>query len=100
MPTLQIRNIPQKLYDDLEQSAKDSRRSLTQEAIVLLEKALADFDFKEAKKRRKEVVKQISRNRRLSEEEANLAIRWIREDRESRSLLEQKKIELRSIKVR
>lgn len=84
MRTLQIRNMPQKLYDDLDRSAKESRRSLTQEAIVLLEKSLADFDVEGAKRRRKEVVKEISRNRKLSEEEANLAIQWIRQDRDRR----------------
>lgn len=76
--------MPQELYNNLEQSARDSRRSLTQEAIVLLEKALADFDMEGAKKRRKEVVKEISRNRKLSKEEAKLAIQWIRQDRDQR----------------
>ena len=40
MHTLQIRNIPDELYNKLVASSEESRRSLTQEAIVLLEKAV------------------------------------------------------------
>ncbi|MCB9310087.1 MAG: hypothetical protein H6567_08525 [Lewinellaceae bacterium] len=40
MPTLQIRDIPQDLYDRLVISAEENRRSLTQQAIVLLEVAV------------------------------------------------------------
>ncbi len=40
MPTLQISDIPQDLYDRLVISAEENRRSLTQQAIVLLEVAV------------------------------------------------------------
>lgn len=84
MPTLQIRNLPQKLYDDLKKSAKDSRRSLTQEAIALLEKAMTESDVKINKDRRSKLLSEIDKNRKLSKAEADLAIQWVREDRDSR----------------
>ncbi len=40
MPTLTIRNIPEKLYQRLEESAAQHRRSINGEAISCLEKAL------------------------------------------------------------
>lgn len=40
MPILQIRDLPQALYDELSESAEINRRSLTQQAIVCLEKGL------------------------------------------------------------
>jgi len=41
MPTLVIKSIPEALHARLKQAAIEHRRSLTQEAIVLLEKAVA-----------------------------------------------------------
>ncbi|WP_236977369.1 FitA-like ribbon-helix-helix domain-containing protein [Membranihabitans maritimus] len=84
MPTLQIRNMPQEVYDLLQQSAKESRRSLTQEAIVLLEKVLSGTDIETAKTQRLEILDEIAKNRKLSKSDANLAIKWIREDRDNR----------------
>jgi plasmid stability protein len=40
MPTLTIRNIPAELYDRLKERARRNRRSTTQEAAVLIERAL------------------------------------------------------------
>ena len=40
MPTLQVRDIPQDLYDDLKARAAAEKRSITQETIVLLTTAL------------------------------------------------------------
>jgi plasmid stability protein len=40
MPTLVIKSLPAQLHTRLKQAAADHRRSLTQEAIVLLEEAL------------------------------------------------------------
>lgn len=39
MPTLQIRDLPQDIYDDLVLSPEENKRSITQQAIVLLESA-------------------------------------------------------------
>ncbi len=40
MPILHVRNIPQRLYDDIKLRAKLERRSLTAEVIELLERGL------------------------------------------------------------
>ena len=40
MPTLQIRDLPQDLYDRLRDTARQERRSLAQQATVLLYRAL------------------------------------------------------------
>lgn len=84
MPTLRIKNIPQELYDLLQQSAKESRRSLTQEAIVQLEKGLSDLEIKTVNVPRHKVLDEIAKNRKLSKSDADLAIKWIREDRDTR----------------
>ena len=40
MPTITLKNIPEKLYERLKESAADHRRSLNSEIIVRLEHAL------------------------------------------------------------
>ncbi len=51
MPILHVRNIPQRLYDDIKLRANLERRSLTAEVIELLERGLAapvrEFSMKE-----------------------------------------------------
>lgn len=49
MPRLQIRDLPQDIYDRLIESAEKNRRSLTQEAITILENVLVDEDSKTRK---------------------------------------------------
>ncbi|MFW5984739.1 MAG: FitA-like ribbon-helix-helix domain-containing protein, partial [Halanaerobiaceae bacterium] len=39
MPTLQVRNLPEHIYNKIVELAKEDRRSITQETIILLEKA-------------------------------------------------------------
>ena len=58
MPTLQIREVPQELYDKLVESAEINRRSLTQQAIVLLEEAM-DKDLNKNKQRKIEALERI-----------------------------------------
>lgn len=50
MPELQIKDIPQELYNKLADSAEMNKRSLTQQAIILLEEAL-DVDLKKMNKK-------------------------------------------------
>lgn len=40
MPSLQVRDLPEHLYQEIVKLAKAERRSITQETIILLEKAL------------------------------------------------------------
>ena len=40
MPTLQVRDLPEHIYEQIVELAEQDRRSITQETIILLEKAL------------------------------------------------------------
>lgn len=82
MPSLHLKNISDNLYHKLVKSAKLSRRSLSQEAIFLLESALSENDIEKNKERRRKVADEISKNRKLTQEEAKRAIQWIRNDRD------------------
>jgi hypothetical protein len=63
MPTIQMRNVPLELYELLSKLAKDERRSISQQAIVLLEQALGDLDIK--KTRRMALLEKISKRETL-----------------------------------
>lgn len=57
MPLLQVRDMPEDLYERLSQIAEQDNRSITQETIVLLKKAL---NYKESRiSRRKRILKEI-----------------------------------------
>jgi len=51
MPLLQVRDIPEDLYNELSKVAKQDNRSIAQETIVLLRTALK-LDTERTKKRR------------------------------------------------
>lgn len=57
--------MPQELYDNLKDSALISKRSLTQEAIVILEKALALKVSESYQYKRKKMVEEISKKYNL-----------------------------------
>lgn len=81
MPTLQIRDLPQELYDSLVASAEANRRSLTQEAVVILEKNLLPVN------RRREKEKALLRLKELGAKYLNgitidEIVKTIGEDRE------------------
>lgn len=81
MPTLQIRNLPQELFDKLKASALESKRSMTQEAILLLQRSL-ETGIEDRKDR---VTKLQALNEKLEKPEGakmEEIIRWIREDRD------------------
>jgi|GEM_PF-908820 predicted nucleic acid-binding protein len=56
MPSLQVRDLPEHLYQEIVQLAEADRRNITQETIVLLEKAL-NIEKENKKRRQKSVVK-------------------------------------------
>lgn len=57
MPLLQVRDMPEDLYERLSQIAEQDNRSITQETIVLLRKAL---NYKENRiSRRKRILSEI-----------------------------------------
>ncbi len=81
MPSLQVRDLPEHIYQKIVQLADAERRSITQETIVLLEKAL------EIEKRNKE-CRHVLFNNILDETNHNQTpdvldpVPLIREDRE------------------
>jgi len=75
MPSLQIRNMPQDVYDALAERARQQRRSLAQQAIV----ELSEHD---ARQRRMAAIEMI---RNLPPIESALdPVELVREDRDSR----------------
>lgn len=58
MPTIQIREVPEHIYDALRERAQRERRSLAQQAIVTLERGLSIEDHKQ---RRRELFEEIRR---------------------------------------
>lgn len=48
MPTLYVRDVPEDLYARLKERAAQERRSISQEAINLLEWALSEVEMEEA----------------------------------------------------
>jgi len=82
MPSLQVRDLPEHLYQEIVQLAEADRRSITQETIVLLEKAL-NIE-KENKKRRQQLLKKIQEetSQENKDEEILDPVKLVREDRE------------------
>jgi hypothetical protein len=80
MPLLQVRDIPEDLYEKLSRIAEADNRSIAQETIVLLKKALGYTE--ERKARRKRILDEIQKlnipNTKKFPDPAEL----IREDRE------------------
>lgn len=79
MPSLQIRDMPEEIYEALDERAKKARRSLAQQAIV----ELGDVGLDEAASTRKEET--ISRLRARPHRRKALgkdAVAVVREDRE------------------
>lgn len=61
MPLLQVRDIPEDLYNTLARVAEADNRSIAQETVVLLKKAL---NYKEGRvARRKRVLAEIKNNK-------------------------------------
>ena len=83
MPTLQIRKLPDSIYQALKNAAERERRSLSQQAIITLAKGLdIPLDFRE---RRKKVLAKIRVEAHLWKKWVNVDVTsWIREDRDSR----------------
>lgn len=76
MATITLKNIPDKLYEQLKHSAKISRRSLNSEIIYNLEKSLGliEEDPHNLRKEIDEFRNQVARRGQLSPEEIEGAI--------------------------
>jgi plasmid stability protein len=81
MPSIQIRDLPEQIYNMIKNNAQKDHRSLSQQAIVTLKKGLGiDENHKE---RRRILVDQIM-SRRVTFDVAKLEnpVNLIREDRD------------------
>ena len=83
MHTVQLRNLPEETYRALKNSAEKSRRSITQQAIYLIQQALEQMAIEEEYHQRKlqafQRIKNLD-NRHIYNNEKTLE--WIREGRE------------------
>ncbi|RKX84527.1 MAG: hypothetical protein DRP70_13105 [Spirochaetes bacterium] len=80
MPLLQVRDIPEDLYDEISRVARLDNRSIAQETIVLLKSALNYTDTRI--KRRLAVLKEIKSMDIDSSDELPDPVDLIREDRD------------------
>lgn len=81
MPSIQVRDVPEQIYNKIKNNAQKDHRSLSQQAIVTLKKGLGiDENHKE---RRRILVDQIM-SRRVAFDIAKLEdpVSLIREDRD------------------
>ncbi len=80
MPLLQVRDIPEDLYDEISRVARLDNRSIAQETIVLLKSALNFTDTRI--KRRLAVLEEIKSMDIDSSDELPDPVDLIREDRD------------------
>ncbi|MFW6308637.1 MAG: hypothetical protein ACOC1S_01325 [bacterium] len=81
MPTLQVRNLPEHIYNKIVELAKEDRRSITQETIILLEKAL-EMEKQNKKHRKKLLNKIINETKSDNLDNVPDPVPLIREDRQ------------------
>jgi len=80
MPLLQVRDMPQDLYEKLSQVAASENRSIAQETIYLLKKAL---NYKEERiARRRKLLEEIKKARISNGDAFPDPVALIREDRD------------------
>ena len=80
MPLLQVRDMPEDLYKTLADVAKQDNRSIAQETIILLKRAL---NYRESRQsRRKRILKEIHNNPVKGAESFPPPVDLILEDRE------------------
>ncbi len=83
MPSLQIRKLPDTIYEALKVKARNEQRSLSQQAIIALSKGLdIPFDYL---KRKKKLIKEIEQDVDKWEKIRHIDVAaLIREDRDNR----------------
>ncbi len=80
MPLLQVRDVPEELYNTLARVAEADNRSIAQETVVLLKEAL---NYKESRStRRKRILEEIKRNKIENVDNVPNPEDLIREDRD------------------
>lgn len=79
MPTLQVRELPEDVYYRLQQKAQQEHRSLAQETVVLLRRALDTSETSRSK--REEALQRIARRQIRTVPDFPSSEDVIREDR-------------------
>ena len=80
MPVLQIIDLPQDIFDKLVVSAEQNQRSLTQEAVIILEKYLSEED---SKRRKADALSRLQKVRHYFDDvSTDDMIAMVREDRD------------------
>jgi hypothetical protein len=83
MPTLQIREVPQEIYDKLKIISLESRRSMTQQVIHYIEKGIDEETSQALRKQRKlAALKRIKEMKQEFSFDTSQVVDWIREDRD------------------
>jgi hypothetical protein len=79
MPSLQVRDLPEDIYEQIVELAEEERRSITQETIILLETALKIK--KQNKTSRRQLLNHLTEEDNFEDEEIPDPVPLIREDR-------------------
>jgi len=77
MASLQIRDMPEKLYEALSERARRQRRSLAQQAVA----DLSAIEELEGRGQRHSIIEQLRRMRRQQSRKLSDPVRIVREDR-------------------
>ncbi|HQB08141.1 MAG TPA: Arc family DNA-binding protein [Rectinema sp.] len=80
MPLLQVRDMPEDLYEKLADTAEQDNRSIAQETVALLKKALGYKENRVARRRR--VLEEIANNLLTGSDNFPDPADLIREDRD------------------
>jgi hypothetical protein len=80
MPMIQLRDVPENIYNALVERARDERRSLAQQAILTLARGLNVETDNRA--RRREVIRKIRAMDKTPYKGLSDPVKLIREDRE------------------
>ena len=80
MPSLQIRDVPMKVYKKLKELAESEKRSVSQQALLLLERGMVSADDRLA--RRRMVLDMIKESWKTLPPTKLDPVKMIREDRD------------------
>ncbi len=80
MPSLQIRDLPEDIYRELVRRAEKERRSLSQEAVIILARCLGKEETPRA--RRREVLRRLQAEPVLRDTNLPDPATLVREDRD------------------
>ena len=80
MPSLQVREVPAAVYGALTEASRQEHRSLTQQALVTLQRGLGFAE--DSVQRRRRVIQEIAETQVPRADELPDPVKLLREDRE------------------